>query len=629
MTGRLRTPKWLRDIDASLSIRSHFVLSGNMRDHVLIEQERTPIACPIVHAIWEIVLKPRGFHGVLIWDPLDAFSSFPSGVDIRLWDGRQLVPSTQLAPNGRTPGDFARVLRAIARPPVPPHPTQRPVAMVVDYASRVDALLDAHQALFVSAEKAASGSLLVPRSPEQGHGPACFNPVFWLANRANDLPFWFTADNQRIASVPVPLPGAEERELWAGLCYESIAEEDRDIDQESFAGTLAGLTHGMTLTDVENVTRLARMKRLKASDADDAVERFRVGDIDIEDNPWRSTTLRGRVAAGGDTIDRFVKGQERAKGRVLDILKRTSIGLTGAQSSSAGRRPRGVLFFAGPTGVGKTEMARTIARIVFGDPDACLRFDMSEFKGEHSGDRLIGAPPGYVGFDQGGELTNAMRENPFRVLLFDEIEKAHPRILDKFLQVLDDGRLTDGRGETVYFSESLIVFTSNVGIVRRDARTGQVERAVTRDDREDPDQYERKILDGVRNHFHLELQRPELHNRLGENVVVFDYIDGEVAGRILDAMVENVRRTCVEDTSLELEIDGAAREQLIGKCCGGDVLDYGGRGIGSMLEAVLVNPLARHIFDADLRDGRIVVRAFTFNESDGTHGIRADHVAAH
>jgi len=626
MTGRVKLPKWLRDIDTSLSIRSYFVLSGNIRDHVLVDQGGTLVACPLVDAIWETVLKPRGFHGVQTWDPIDGFSSFPSGTDIGLWDGKQLVPSARLAPNGRTPGDFARVLRAIARP----RGEQQPVAMVIDYASRVDALISAPQELFVSAEKAASDSLLVPRSDSK-HGPACFNPVFWLANRANDLPFWFTADNQRIASIPVPLPGASERQMWARLCYENIPVQDRDVDQESFASTLTGLTHGMTLTDVENVTRLTRLKGLRASDADDAVERFRVGDVDVDDNPWRSGALRGRITDGGDMIDRFVKGQDRARARVLDILKRTSIGMTGAQSSSAGRRPRGVLFFAGPTGVGKTEMAKTIARIVFGDPDACLRFDMSEFKGEHSGDRLIGAPPGYVGFDQGGELTNAIRENPFRVVLFDEIEKAHPKILDKFLQVLDDARLTDGRGETVYFSESLIVFTSNVGIVRKDERTGQVERLVTRDDQEqDPEEFEKRILDGVRNHFHLELQRPELHNRLGENIVVFNYIVREVAIGILDAMIENVARTCLEDTSLQLEIEPRARGKLIEVCCSDDVLDYGGRGIGSKIEAVLVNPLARYVFDQDLRQGsRIVVEGFEFNERDGAYEVRAHDQSAH
>ena len=607
-----KQPKWLRDIDAALSIRSQFVLSGNIRDHVLVGREGLA-ACSLIDAIWSI-LKPRGFQGILVWDPIDGLSSFPEGRSIQLAD-------SSLAKHGRkSDADLANIFRAVATP----DPKQPPVAMVVDYASRVDTSLRTSEQLFAAAEKAAAASQLVPR-PDRST-PACFNPIVWFANRANDLPFWFTVDNQRIASIPIPLPSADERCTWARACYDDIDEDNRDVGEEEFSTTLGGLTHGMTLVEVENVTKLARAQELKASQADDAVERFRVGDVDIDENPWRTDALRTRIAEGAAEIDRYVKGQNRAKMRVLDILKRTSIGLTGAQASSAGSRPRGVLFFAGPTGVGKTEMAKTIARIVFGDPDACLRFDMSEFKGEHSGDRLIGAPPGYVGFDQGGELTNAMRENPFRVLLFDEIEKAHPRILDKFLQVLDDGRLTDGRGETVYFSESLIIFTSNVGIVRKDERTGIVERLVNREDQiADPEAYERKILDGVRDHFHLELQRPELHNRLGENVVVFNYITDEVAKAILDGMIENVTQTCLEDTSLTLELTDEAREQLTQYCTGEDVLENGGRGIGSKLEAVLVNPLARHIFDENLREGRVVIQGFHFNEQDGAYEIRARH----
>ena len=600
-------PKWLRDIDASLSIRSHFVLSGNIRDYVLLGRGGTA-ACPIVDALW-MVLEPRGFQGILVWDPVDGLTSFPEGRAVRLSNGT-------LSEHGRkSPAELKKILRAVAAPDAGQHP----VAMVVDYASRVDVLLRPPEELFVAAEKAAAASRLVPR-PDRS-SPACFNPVVWLANRANDLPFWFTADNDRIASIPVPLPGADDRRTWAHACYDHLDPDKRDVEREGFATALAGLTHGMTLVQVEKVIRLASANGLSASQVDDAVERFRVGDVDVDENPWRTSALRERIADGAAEIDRYVNGQERARARVLDILKRTSIGLTGAQASSSGARPRGILFFAGPTGVGKTEMAKTIARIVFGDPDACLRFDMSEFKGEHSGDRLIGAPPGYVGFDQGGELTNAMRENPFRVLLFDEIEKAHPRILDKFLQVLDDGRLTDGRGETVYFSESLIVFTSNEGLRREDSGTGGV-RLVSREDQErDPDGYERQILNGIKTYFHHKLERPELHNRLGENVVVFNYITGKVAEAILDAMIERVRGACREDTSLELEITNGARAQLVAYCTMDDVLSNGGRGIGSKLEAVLVNPLARHIFDNDLRQGRVVVTGFRANEREGTYAL--------
>jgi len=136
------------------------------------------------------------------------------------------------------------------------------------------------------------------------------------------------------------------------------------------------------------------------------------------------------------------------------------------QHSSESSKPRGILFLAGPTGTGKTEIVKAIAEALFEDEKTLIRFDMSEYTAEHSDQKLFGAPPGYVGYDNGGQLTNAVKNNPFSILLFDEIEKAHPNIMDKFLQILEDGRMTDGQGNTVYFSETLIFFTSNVGISR-------------------------------------------------------------------------------------------------------------------------------------------------------------------
>lgn len=625
MPANSRNPKWLRDIDASLAIRSQFVLFGNVRDHVLT-YDRSQAAKTLVEAVWSI-LEPRGFRGILVWDPIDGLREFPDN-----W-GMEAAVGSLAKPGRKTPDDVARLMHVVTAPE--PEAGRPPVAMLIDlasrFASRDSGLLQNPQKLFTAAEKAAAASLLVSRADASLR--SYFNPILWIANRANDLPFWFTADSQRIASVPVPLPSAEDRRFWAEVCFDYIREEDRDVDRERFGRTLAGMTHGMTLADIEDIACIAEANGVKASEVDDAVERFRAGDVADDENPWRSSELRRRIVGGAGEIDRYVKGQARAKSRVLDILKRTSVGLTGAQASSSAGRPRGVMFFAGPTGVGKTEMAKTIARIVFNDPDACLRFDMSEFKGEHSGDRLIGAPPGYVGFDQGGELTNAIRENPFRVLLFDEIEKAHPRILDKFLQVLEDGRLTDGRGETVYFSESLIVFTSNVGVLRevevvRDGRRyREVERLVTREDQSgDSEEYEKKILSGVKHHFHYELQRPELHNRLGENIVVFNYIVEDVAADILDAMTGNVAEACREDASLELELTADAREQLLEMCTQGDILDNGGRGIGSKLEAVLVNPLARHIFDNDIREGRLEVTGFELDRRNSAYGIVAEHL---
>ena len=223
---------------------------------------------------------------------------------------------------------------------------------------------------------------------------------------------------------------------------------------------------------------------------------------------------------------------------------------------------------------------------------------MSEFSAEHSDQRLIGAPPGYVGYDVGGELTNAVREKPFSVLLFDEIEKAHPRILDKFLQVLDDGVLTSGRGDRVYFSETFIVFTSNLGIYTP-GPSGERIANVTPD--ETFDTVKRKVRGEIEKHFKSVLNRPEILNRIGENVIVFDFIRPEVADEIFDQMVDALLND-VGSLGYDVSLSKSARATLRGLCLAD--LSNGGRGIRNQVEAHLINPLSRALFDSDAQTGR-------------------------
>lgn len=357
-----------------------------------------------------------------------------------------------------------------------------------------------------------------------------------------------------------------------------------------------------------DIAQLAKRQALSHTAVEEAVQCFKVG---IVDNPWKKAYMRERIASAQSTIEARVKGQPEAVTKTLDILTRSVMGLTGAQARSSGNRPRGVLFFAGPTGVGKTELAKSLTQLIFGEERAYLRFDMSEFAEEHSSARLLGAPPGYVGYDAGGELTNAVREKPFSVILFDEIEKAHPRILDKFLQILEDGRLTDGRGDTAYFSEAVIVFTSNLGIYVENDSGQRVQNVQPSDPYE---VVEARVRGAIQDYFKFKLSRPEILNRIGDNIVVFNFISSKIAAQILKGMLQNVINRVKEEHKLSLNFTQEAAQDLL-KLCTRDLAN-GGRGIGNQVESCFINPLGRALFAMDLSQrSTITVRRVLENQS--------------
>jgi ATP-dependent Clp protease ATP-binding subunit ClpA len=349
-------------------------------------------------------------------------------------------------------------------------------------------------------------------------------------------------------------------------------------------------TEGLLLLDLTAISQLARRENIPVRKVGNAVRNYKVG---VTEDPWQKIP-HGKIRGAEAVLKTSVKGQDHAVIHVLDIIKRA---VTGVGAPHRGNRPRGVAFLAGPTGVGKTELAKAITRLLFNDERACIRFDMSEFSAEHADQRLIGAPPGYVGYDAGGELTNAIRDRPFSVVLFDEVEKAHPRILDKFLQLLDDGVLTSGRGERVYFSEALILFTSNLGIYRLDAHG---ERVLNVSAEEDYPAVRKKVRSEIERHFKQVINRPELLNRLGENIIVFDFIRPVIALQIFDTMVSQTLHGLAA-FGIEIEIETMARQTLQGLCLAD--LSNGGRGIRNQVEAHLVNPLARVLFDAGIGPG--------------------------
>ncbi len=283
-----------------------------------------------------------------------------------------------------------------------------------------------------------------------------------------------------------------------------------------------------------------------------------------------------------DELHKRVIGQDEAVLSVAEAVIRARSGL------SDPNRPIGSFIFLGPTGVGKTELARALATYLFDDERAMVRIDMSEYGEKHSVSRLIGAPPGYVGYDQGGQLTEAVRRRPFSVVLFDEIEKASPDVFNVFLQILDDGRLTNGQGRTVDFKNTILIMTSNIGSNRILDYSGErgAEYAVMR----------ATVLDELRRHF-----RPEFLNRVDE-IVVFQALSEEQLERIVEIQLDRLR-TRLADRRIELDVSDVARRHLVK--VGYDPV-YGARPLKRAVQRELETPLGRQILAGDIKDGQRV-----------------------
>jgi ATP-dependent Clp protease ATP-binding subunit ClpB len=289
---------------------------------------------------------------------------------------------------------------------------------------------------------------------------------------------------------------------------------------------------------------------------------------------------RDKLLRMEDKLHGRVIGQDAAVKAVANAVRRARAGLNDEN------RPLGSFLFLGPTGVGKTELTKAVAEFLFDDDNAMVRIDMSEYMEKHAVSRLIGAPPGYVGYDEGGALTEAVRRRPYQVVLFDEVEKAHPDVFNVLLQVLDDGVLTDGQGRTVDFKQTLIILTSNLGA-----------QALSQlPDGGDMAQAKRDVMDAVRGHF-----RPEFLNRLDETIIFDRLARADMAGIVDIQMTRLLKR--LAGRKIALELDGGAKVWLADE--GYDPV-FGARPLKRVIQRALQDPLAEMLLAGDVRDGDTV-----------------------
>ena len=305
-----------------------------------------------------------------------------------------------------------------------------------------------------------------------------------------------------------------------------------------------------------------------------------------------------KLARAEDVLAHRVIGQSEAIGAVANALRRARAGL------SDENRPLGSFMFLGPTGVGKTELARALAEFMFNDEKALVRIDMSEYMERHATSRLIGSPPGYVGYEEGGQLTEVVRHRPYSLILFDEIEKAHPEAFNLLLQVLDNGRLTDAKGKVVNFKNAIIIMTSNAGSEHLRAMSGlgfsvgEGERL-----REEEENYKGKVMQALHESF-----RPEFLNRI-DDVIIFNPLTRADIQKIVDIQIKELEKR-LAGNRVKVHIEAAAREYLARE---GFSPEFGARPLKRLIQRAILDKLADKIIRGEVKDGDRVKINFKAN----------------
>ena len=598
-----KKPKWQKEIESFKGIKSTFIIEGNINDIYPYYDEKNQLNYynldSLLTKLFKIEEKVEDDkeleYNFVFCNPVLGFYNKKSSVSeiLKDFDKSNNIFKNDGKQNYKV--DDIEKLSVIIKEALTVK-KEKPLTIVMNFAARYisspTSLDSCENNMFINLFEASMNAKAI-----KGYS----NTLILVVEKFNDLPSWFYYNNPNVRTITIPNPDKNIRLNFIEMNYKKELENDLKTK-----GKFIDNTEGLKNSELKELKNL--YERYKKKDENysllDALTMYKYG---IKENMWESID-DGAVRSLENSLKDRIKGQDRAIKKVSSVIKRAVTGMSGLQHSSTGNKPKGILFFAGPTGTGKTELTKALAEVLFGDENNCIRFDMSEYSESHSDQKLFGAPPGYVGYEAGGQLTNAIKERPFSILLFDEIEKAHSSIMDKFLQILEDGRMTDGQGNTVYFSEALIIFTSNLGITKKiidSSGNERREQLVSID--ESYEDMENKVINGIKAHF-----KPEVVNRIGNNIVVFDFIRDEVSQLIVKSQIKKINENIEKIKKIKIVISPEILEYYYKLAKEKNILEMGGRGIGNMIEDKYINELSDYIFNSRNENGNII--AYIENE---------------